>query len=159
MALQFNNTNYTCNVSNISNNGTTLSCVPKRIIENFALVANPATLGWYQIAGTISGIGQPTNVFTTDQNWSVNNTRIPSNYATMPAFQLLAATTVGSHKVIKIEPAGTGLKLTLDRNLPGRPNTTGTFWFKHITLDPSNMNKILFDLSNAAFTAVGTGPY
>ena len=82
MSLKFNNVNYSCRISNRSNNSTTLSCAPQRTIENFQVVSNDklTAAGWYQIAGTVSGTGGPadSNVFTTDSNWAYNNERIPS---------------------------------------------------------------------------------
>jgi hypothetical protein len=137
----------------MDNKKTTLNCSP-RYIENFEPVndAERTRLGWYQVAGKVSGTGGPgdSNVFTTDSNWAYNNVRIPSNYKDIDAFQLLIVTNEGNfNKVAKIEPDGSGLKITLEMNT----NLAGqdvTFWFKNILKDDMGGN------SEAEHKAVGS---
>jgi hypothetical protein len=139
MSLKFNNVNYSCRISNRSNNSTTLSCAPQRTIENFQVVSNDklTAAGWYQIAGTVSGTGGPadSNVFTTDSNWAYNNERIPSNYASIGvALQVIAITNGTANVVGKIAPGNSGnLVLTLGKNTSVSGNQT--FWFKNILAD------------------------
>jgi hypothetical protein len=136
MSLNFNNVNYSCRISNRSNNSTTLSCAPQKYIENFGVVSNDqlTKAGWYQIAGTISGNGGQgvSNVFITDNNWAYNNERIPLNWVALGAtLQVLVIGNGASNVVEKITAGNSAnLVLTFARNT----NVSGgqTFWFKNI---------------------------
>ena len=151
MSLKYKNINYSCRVSKMDNNQTTLSCSPRNV-EKFELISDPAKLGWYQIAGTVSGSGgaQESNVFTTDGNWAYNNVRIPSNYKDIPDLELLSIANGVSTKATSIESSGSGVKITFDRNT----NATGdqTFWFKNVLKDNVGGK------TDVEFTAVGV-PY
>lgn len=139
MSLNFNNVNYSCRISNRSNNSTTLSCAPQQYIENFQVVSNDklTAAGWFQVAGTVSGTGGPgvSNVFTTDGNWAYNNERIPSNWAAIgAALQILVIGNGAANIVEKIVAGNSGnLVLTLGRN--SNVSGTQTFWFKNILAD------------------------
>jgi hypothetical protein len=142
------NINFTCRKMD---NNQALICSPT-YIENFAPVdsAQLTKLGWYQVAGTVSGTGGPgdSNVFTTDQNWSYTG-RIPSNYKKIDAFQLLVLNPDGKfNQFVSMEPAGNGVKIVLgmNTNLAGK---NATFWFKNILKDNMGGN------SEAEFKAVG----
>jgi hypothetical protein len=146
MSLKFNNVNYSCRISNRSNNSTTLSCAPQKYIENFQVVSNDklTAAGWYQVAGTVSGSGGAggvSNVFTTDSNWAYNNERIPTKYASLKdTLQIIAITNGGANIVGNIVPGPAGnVVLTLGRNT----NVSGsqTFWFKNILADSMGGNK------------------
>jgi len=139
MSLNFNNVNYSCQISNRSNNSTTLSCSPQRTLENFQVVSNDklTMAGWYQIYGTVSGSGGggTSNVFTTDNNWAYQNQRIPTNYASLKdTLQVIAITNGGSNVVGDIAPGNaSNLVLTLGKNTSVSGNQT--FWFKNILAD------------------------
>jgi hypothetical protein len=142
------NIDFTCHRMN---NNQALICSP-RYIENFEPVGSDelTRLGWYQIAGTVSGTGGPadSNVFITDQNWSYTG-RIPPNYKEINAFQLLVLTPDGRfNPFVGMEPDGNGLRIVLgmNTNLAGQ---NATFWFKYILKDNMGGN------SEAEYRAVG----